>query len=229
MKEQIYTIPLNDAFSKNDGCSLCRLFNELETNEIDRITGAAMMEPNVRVETNERGFCFRHFEMIANNGKRHPTALIIQSHLEEITSSIKKKKGIAALKKYIEKLDNDCYICNRLNNIETSIIKNFFYLYSNDENFVKKVDAQSSICFPHAKLLLKFAETELHKKETSTFCDKLSEKLLGEIEILQKDINWFCKKFDYRYKDEDWKNSKDSIERTILTLTGQYPKKDSES
>ena len=54
-----------------------------------------MMEPNVRVETNERGFCFRHFEMIANNGKRHPTALIIQSHLEEITSSIKKKKGIA--------------------------------------------------------------------------------------------------------------------------------------
>ena len=25
----------------------------------------------------------------------------------------------------------------------------------------------------------------------------------------------FCKKFDYRYKDEDWKNSKDSVERAV--------------
>lgn len=30
-----------------------------------------------------------------------------------------------------------------------------------------------------------------------------------------KDLDWYIDKFDYRYKDEPWKNSKDAIERTI--------------
>lgn len=224
MKEQIYTIPLNDAFAENDGCPFCKLFSDIEKKEIDRITGAAMMEPNVRIETNEHGFCFKHFEMISNNGKRHPTALIIQSHLEEITSNIKKKKG-TNLSKYVDNLNNDCYICKRLNNIKASIFKNFFFLYKNDDNFVKKFDSQTQICFPHFSSLLKYAETELSKKEAAAFSEKLSKKILNNISVLQNDIDWFCKKFDYRYKDEDWKNSRDSIERTILALTGETPTK----
>ena len=113
MKEHIYTIPINEAFEQDGGCPLCRLKKTLEENEIERITGAAMMEPSVRVKTNEQGFCFKHFEMIANNGKRHPAALILQSHLEEISAALQKKKG-AALAKYIKELDGDGYICRRL-------------------------------------------------------------------------------------------------------------------
>ena len=32
---------------------------------------------------------------------------------------------------------------------------------------------------------------------------------------LQKDVSWFCKKFDYRYNEEPWYNSKDAVERAI--------------
>ena len=35
---------------------------------------------------------------------------------------------------------------------------------------------------------------------------------------LNEDISWFCKKFDYRYEDEPWKNSKDAVERAIKFL-----------
>ena len=37
---------------------------------------------------------------------------------------------------------------------------------------------------------------------------------------IQEDVNWFTKKFDYRFKDEPWKNSKDAIQRSIKKLVG---------
>ena len=38
-------------------------------------------------------------------------------------------------------------------------------------------------------------------------------------ELYKKDIE----KFDYRYKDADWKNSKDAIQRGMQKLKGGYP------
>ena len=35
---------------------------------------------------------------------------------------------------------------------------------------------------------------------------------------LTSSVSWFCKKFDYRYADEPWKNSKDSVERAMAFL-----------
>ena len=37
---------------------------------------------------------------------------------------------------------------------------------------------------------------------------------------LSEDVSWFCKKFDYRYDEEPWYNSKDSVQRSIKFLTG---------
>ena len=64
--EQIYTIPVNEAFEKGQqdesrGCPFCRLHRMLELNELDLILGASMMEPDVRQKTNEQGFCPDHY------------------------------------------------------------------------------------------------------------------------------------------------------------------------
>ena len=40
------------------------------------------------------------------------------------------------------------------------------------------------------------------------------------LDTLREDVSWFCKKFDYRYEAEPWKNSKDSVDRAILFLRG---------
>ena len=37
-------------------------------------------------------------------------------------------------------------------------------------------------------------------------------------EKLNDDISWFCKKFDYRYDDEPWYDSKDAVERAIKSI-----------
>ena len=63
--EKIYTIPVNEAFEASAadhacGCPFCALYNKLELNEIDIILGASMMEPDIRIETNKKGFCKEH-------------------------------------------------------------------------------------------------------------------------------------------------------------------------
>jgi len=55
--EQIYTIPVNEAFdaSRADhtcGCPMCTLYRKLEENELELILGASMLEPDVRIQTN---------------------------------------------------------------------------------------------------------------------------------------------------------------------------------
>lgn len=57
MKETICTIPINDIFMPKDGCPICRMEDMLEKQYVKFITGDAMMEPNIRIETNKKGFC----------------------------------------------------------------------------------------------------------------------------------------------------------------------------
>ena len=59
--EQIYTIPINEAFDQaladeKPDCPFCKLWSMLEKNALEAVMGAAMMEPDVRIETNRRAF-----------------------------------------------------------------------------------------------------------------------------------------------------------------------------
>ena len=64
MRESILTIPVTDIFEPKCGCPICRLRDTLEQRTVEYIMGAAMMEPDVRMETNKLGFCKTHFEQM---------------------------------------------------------------------------------------------------------------------------------------------------------------------
>lgn len=221
MAEHLYTIAINEHFGKKCGCPVCSLFRMLEKNEIDTITGAAMMEPSVRIETNRVGFCEDHFLMMLTNGKRLPVALILQSHLEEIRAKIRSDKPDAT-EKYLNGLEHSCYVCDRVNEKMRSVYSNIVYLWKNDEKFRKLFAEQPRFCLPHYRALLA-ASKELGKKDRLAFCASLGGVTEASLAELSGDIDWFCKKFDYRFAKEDWKNSKDAIERTVEALTSRLP------
>ena len=67
MKEKIYTIPVNDAFRRNDrDCPLCVLREKLEGEMLDYYLGPSLMESDVRVSTNVRGCCRTHANALYN-------------------------------------------------------------------------------------------------------------------------------------------------------------------
>ena len=66
--------------------------------------------------------------------------------------------------------------------------------------------------------MMKCATTFVSKKVRPDFYKAASTIELAYLKELQGDVSWFCKKFDYRYDDEPWGNSKDAVERAIKSV-----------
>ena len=58
----------------------------------------------------------------------------------------------------------------------------------------------------------------LSKKEAAEFRKVIERIVNGYLDELANDVSWFCKKFDYRYEEEPWYNSKDAVERSMKFL-----------
>ena len=79
MKESIYTIPISEAFEPKRDCPFCTLKNELERHFVEYITGAAMMEPDVRIQTNKQGFCNSIRTMLEQREQTFCSAIVADS------------------------------------------------------------------------------------------------------------------------------------------------------
>ncbi len=228
--EQIYTIPVNEAFDASAadhscGCPMCALYRKLEENELDLILGASMMEPDVRIQTNKEGFCRTHYDMMFVRKNRLGMALTLESHLKELQDDL--KAGLlgklitgadAKPVKRIKALESSCYVCRRIDFHFQHMAQTVVYLFDTDENFQKKVPAQPYFCLPHYRLLLERGDARLGKKKMAEFTEILAGVQKNYLETLTEDISWFWRKFDCRYDGEPWKNSKDSVERAIKFL-----------
>ncbi len=114
MRESILTIPVTDIFEPKCGCPICRLRDTLEQRTVEYIMGAAMMEPDVRMETNKLGFCKTHFEQMRACKNRLSLALMLQSHLQDMQKHIFTRKkmfeGKTAKQKKVSAVNNECFV-----------------------------------------------------------------------------------------------------------------------
>jgi len=230
--ETIYTIPVNEAFdlgveNKESGCPFCTLYKKLEANELDLILGASMMEPDVRIMTNDLGFCRRHFDKMFHLKNRLGLALILESHIAEVRKKLH-GEGLGALKggraaeavRKLSALEASCYVCRRIDQNLDRMADTAVILYESDRAFRKKLAEQPYFCLPHYRLLIEKAKKNMQKKLFPVFHKEMETIEEKALDTLGNDVSWFCKKFDYRYNDEPWYNAKDAVERTIRFLSG---------
>lgn len=227
VEEKIYTIPVTEAFAKKDGCPLCRLKKDLDEAERGLIMGASMMEPDIRIKTNELGFCARHYEKLFAMKNRLSLGLMLESHLKEQADKIAiRKKALiggdrsAKAAENMKALSSSCYICRRVEEKFEKMLSTVYYLWQKEPSFRTSFAEQPYYCVPHAQKLLEHAG-KLDKKERAAFTEALHTVQDAYMNALTEDISWFCKKFDYRYENEPWGNAKDAIERTIKFLSGE--------
>ena len=231
--EQIYTIPVNEAFEasaadKSCGCPFCALYHKLENDELELILGASMMEPDVRIRTNKTGFCRTHYDMMFVRKNRLGMALTLESHLDQLKKELRDGglgggMGNKPIKR-IGELENSCYVCERIAFNFEHMVETAVLLWNTDPDFPKKLEAQPYFCLPHYKMFLQYGQNKLPKKRVQEFAktvEAIEERYLDE---LREDVSWFCKKFDYRYNEEPWYNSKDSVERSIKFLRSDLHK-----
>ncbi len=233
MKEKIYTIPVNEAFTSKCSCPFCKLYDDLDLSSIDFILGPSYMESDIRMETNKIGFCKNHYDKMMKGKNLLGVGLMTHTHLNEIIKNIENLKSTAQkttlLKKdkyqpissYINTVENSCYVCNRIDSIFTMYIDTFFYLYKNDSTMNDKLETIEGFCLPHFSMLLSKGIDKLSQKDFEIFKEKIVNIQLSKLKSLSADLELYTNKFDYQYKDVPYGNSKTSIPRAKSLLFGE--------
>ncbi|MBR6918420.1 MAG: hypothetical protein IKN38_09580 [Clostridia bacterium] len=229
--EQIYTITINEAFeecSKSDTpvCPFCKIYNKFERDEIDLILGASAMEPSVRLKTNEEGFCKDHAGMMFRAGKKLPFALLLESHIAEVSNKMRvggllAVKGAKGSASSLKKVSGSCYVCGRISSNFEKAIDNSLYMWMTDSAFRRLFASQKCFCIDHYAKVLSFAAGKFKSsdfKSYSAAARTVEEKYVAKV---HDDLSFFIKKFDYRYENEPWGDAKDAPEKALAALFGK--------
>lgn len=233
MEEKLYTIPVNDAFGVECECPVCAMRKKLEDDAIEYTLGPSYMEDDIRMKTDKMGFCDKHIDDLYHQKNRLGLALILSTHfaktgkdIEKLSKSpirsvpLFKKQTENPLTAYVDNLDKSCFICDRINHTFDRYCNTIFYLYRTERDFVSRYEQSKGFCTRHYGMLLKKAPSHLHGDTLDRFVRVTNEIYLENMRRVQGDLEWFIDKFDYRYANEPWKNSKDAIPRAITKTNG---------
>lgn len=244
MKEQLYTIPLNDAVNAQDECPFCFIERSIEQDVLDFVlgSGSSYMEADIRDLTDKAGFCRTHFKQMFDYGNTLGNAWILKTHYMRVISEMKEqfagfRPGRTSLKAklmknaaegnaigmWVREKEESCYICRQFKDTYARYLDTFFYLYKNDEAFRDKIKNSKGFCLSHFGDLCNAADLKLSEKEKEDFFPMIFTLMEENMERLSEDVAWMVEKFDYKNKDADWKNSRDAIQRGMQKLKGGYP------
>lgn len=231
MAEQLYTIPVNDAFDADCECPLCLMAKDLEKAAIEFTMGPSYMEDDNREKTDKLGFCPKHIKMMYANKNKLGVALMLNTHMNKTNRELKaladkdnpsskgffsKKADKSPVVKYIEELESNCFVCQRIDPVFDRYIHTIFHMWKKDPDFKAKVENCKGFCTYHYGILYDKGAEQLNQAQYAEFLQVLNKAYFENMERVNSDVSWFIDKHDYRNKEADWKNSKDSIQRAII-------------
>jgi len=221
--ETIYTIPIHEAYEKKCGCPLCRLESDLEQTSLEYVMGAAMMEPDVRIETNRYGFCAKHFRDMLGMQKKLPLALILESHTKELLSHITQdnpgKKEFPILADKFSTAVEDCFVCRQIKDRLSKYYSNIIHLWLIEPEFKVLTREQDYFCPHHLAGLLNFAKDELSKKHFPEFYKDHTLKTSELLKRISENVSKFAKSFDHRFANDPLGDAKSAVEDAISFLS----------
>lgn len=236
MFQHIDTIPVWDAFKTDCECPLCELKETNENNYVQSFTGGSVMEPDVRVEVNMKGFCARHFKMMMVNERRLGVALMADTYLRQTMARLGEasmavqatpaKGGLFGRRAPAPEVDlspitDSCILCDRLKETMDRYLYTAIHMWKKDTTFRKQYQESKGFCLKHYAALLKAAPEQLNGMDLKTFVDTTNELEMKNLTRIEEEIAWFTQKFDHKNADKPWGNSRDALPRTVLKLRGK--------
>lgn len=241
MKEQIDTIPVNEAFHTADECPFCYLERQAEQRAMRYALGpgASYMEPDVRAATDARGFCRAHYKKMLDYGNALGSALMMQTHfvglLKELEYQVDNcqtpgKRGFLSKKPleetelltWAKERNSTCFLCEKLAYNMNRYYVTFFHMVRDGE-FRTLVENSKGFCMHHFAELLEASAKYLPNAQIQWFYETVCRLMKENLARVQGDLDWFIAKFDYRNAGADWKNSRDAVSRSMQKLRGGYP------
>ena len=227
MRDDICTIPVSEVFEVSDGCPICRMRRTVEEHLITYILGDAMMESDVRIETNRLGFCPEHYENMLSHRGRLQLALMLETHIKEVADGVFSKKLFESADKKAQKaqkISSTCFICEKMEWGMSRMIETIYRCYEKESDFRTLFNNQPQFCMHHFEQLLSGADKRKMPRYLGEFKENLTRITADYAKSLCEDVSKYCSMYDYRRagaENKDWGNSADSVQHTISFLTGK--------
>lgn len=219
MRENLCSIPVSEVFEPKEGCPVCRLFQMLEERMVDYIMGAAMMEPDIRLETNRLGFCSRHLKLMRAKNNRLSLALQLETRLMEIKRGLGKENFA---KKDGTVQSHNCFVCGKIEESLSGFLTTICHLYETQPDFRELYSRQECLCYPHYLILCQYGEKKINKKLRGIFREQTQSLVENALDQIQKNLRAYCDLYDYRNTTprSEWGPLGESIERAVWWTTG---------
>ncbi len=232
MKQKLYTIPVNEAFEKDCECPVCEMYHALEDENIEFVMGSSYMVDDIRMQTNEVGFCTHHIKMMYQNQNRQGLALMLLTHMQHTNKKIRslmdkkatitKGKGLLGKKTvedpltdYLKTVNSSCFVCNRMEPIFDRYLDTIVHSYQHEPGFKELFKKSKGFCTEHFMRLRETAFQKMKDEVQTEFLNDLNNLYIENMQRVTDDLEWFTDKFDYKNADKPWKNSKDALPRSI--------------
>ena len=228
MNYHIDTIPLWDAVKEGAPCPFCAVMANAEAIFADRYLHGAVMEPDVRVQVNAKGFCREHWQLLYAQRKPLPVSLMLHTHLSEKRQGYDKaltglqravdkgvglmdagalgkfnKKGglqgqIAEVAERFEKAQHSCLLCERLETTLERYLNTFCAMFRDESEFARAIADGPGFCLPHTAALLRAAPGHLSGKPLEKLLTAVIDTTRRGLEQQEKDLYDYTQLYDYQ-------------------------------
>ena len=82
---------IHDAYSAGGECPICTVMDDADRKYVSSFRGSRVMAPEVRVQTNETGFCPAHYGKLYGGEGKLGLSLMVHTHLEQMLPELQNR------------------------------------------------------------------------------------------------------------------------------------------
>lgn len=133
-------------------------------------------------------------------------------------------EGATNVSRWIRLEESSCHICNIIKTQFQRYLATFFVLYQQrDSEFMELLQGGKGVCIYHLADVLDAAPKYLNDKQQKDLRDLLFAQIETSLDRMIDQLEWFQKKYDYRYRDAEWNGCEDAVQRAMQKIAGGYP------
>jgi len=250
MKYELDTIPVWDAMRADTECALCLLERRSRNNALRYFLGPAVMVPEVRVQTNKRGFSPQNLRLLAKDPNKLGLALLAHTRLKtlrvELTAKsvtlkdrarkLAAKTGPAAalgsksvvaaqaseFANYLRQQEKDCLIEEKVAQDVERYCYTLVQLWKQDSEFRGVWETGKGLCLHHMPQVLELAVVVLDAPTLAQFLLGFLALQDANLARVENDLLGFTQSFDSTHSREITGNTAGALERALQKTSGEF-------
>ena len=225
MKYKISTHLIVQEFNDKCDCPLCQIKQIVEENTLHEFLNDAVMEDGIRNKVNKLGFCAHHFDMLYS--RQNKLSLALQSvtrtlFIDNLITEIDNPKKALKQVDDIKEATSSCIVCEIINEHMDRYYRTIAEMFYNEDDFKSVLTSTHGFCLDHYVKLLE--NSKFAKSKEKDYLLTLSKLEKDNLKLLEKDLQWFCDKHDYRNREKPLGSASDVLPRTRVRYYGKITK-----